>query len=330
MADSVRSSPRSLSIILPNYNGQKLIPRFFPSVLEAAGNYSGDWEIIFVDDRSTDRSVRIIQNHMNAEARIRLITARVNSGFSRTCNLGIRAAKGEILFLLNTDVELAEDYFDHFNQHFEDPEVFAVTCCGYRYGTDEQIDGIKRAHWRKGFLRVTDNIFDHHIMHADIEPPYRSFGMQGAYFFARADRTNELGGFDELFSPFFLEETDLGYRALKRGWKIIYEPRCRGWHQVSASVASKAKQRQRDILSARNRLFFTWKNIHSPRLFRSHLSFLVLRLLLIDTVEWRALLQALKNRKEVSQLRQIEKEQAVLSDEELLDFYGQYFRGFSA
>ncbi|MBD3332078.1 glycosyltransferase, partial [candidate division GN15 bacterium] len=177
MAGPSGSSLRSLSIILPNYNGEKLIPRFFPSVLKAACNYDGDWEIIFVDDHSTDRSVQIIQEHMNAETRIRLVTAEANGGFSRSCNLGIKAATGEILFLLNTDVELAEDYFAYFNEHFDNPGTFAVTCCGYRYGTDDQIDGIKRAYWRQGFLRVTENIFDEYLPAAS--SPYQSFGVQG-------------------------------------------------------------------------------------------------------------------------------------------------------
>lgn len=321
---------RSLSIILPNYNGESLIPRFFPSVLQAARNYDGEWEIIFVDDDSPDRSVEIIRQYMESEPRIHLLVADSNGGFSRTCNLGIGVATGEILFVLNTDVELAEDYFAHFNDHFGNPEIFAVTCCGLRYGTDEQIDGIKKGHWRKGFLRVTENIFDTQIRAAAVSKPYLSFGMQGAYFFADAERVRDLGGFDELFSPFFLEETDLAYRALKRGWRIVYEPRCRGWHLVSASVASKARQRQRDLLSARNRLLFTWKNIHSCRLLWAHLAFLLLRLLTVNLVEWQALLQALARRREVVRCRRTEKQVSVRSDRELLAFYKDYFRRFQS
>jgi len=160
------------------------------------------------------------------------------------------------------------------------------------------------------------------------DPPYQSFGVQGAYFFAVAEKVRQLGGFDERFSPFIFEETDLAYRALKRGYTIHYEPKCRGYHQVSSSLKSVARQQEIDVIAARNRLFFTWKNTHSQRLFSFHLLFLALRLLSFDLTTWSALRNALPYLMELRQDRRQEKMAAVVSDVDLLRASQTYQHNF--
>jgi GT2 family glycosyltransferase len=317
---------KTLSIIIPNYNGEKLIPEFLPTALRAAAAYPAESEIIVVDDCSTDRSLAVLADHAGRFRPFQVIEKKENGGFSKTCNVGIRHARHQVLFFLNTDVALEEDYFSHFSRHFDDPQVFAVTTCGYRLGTRQQIDGIKAASWRKGFLRVTRNYLNDRISGRSLSPPYRSFSVQGAHFFADAEKVAKLGGFDELFSPFIFEETDLAYRALKRGWTIIYEPGCVSHHQVGASITSVTSRFRYRTIAARNRLIFTWKNIHSPRLFRSHLLFQAARLLSLNPVEWNATLQALRRLRAIRQGRQMERQTAVVTDEALLGLYEDYFR----
>lgn len=318
MSSVTKSISRSLSIIIPNYNGAGLIQQFFPSVLKAVLAYDGEVEIVFVDDCSTDDSLVEIERFRGQFEHLVVVKADSNGGFSRSCNLGIERATGEILFFLNTDVALEPSYFDHFSHHFEDPQVFAVTTCGLRASSGEQIDGIKTLSFQRGYLRVTCNLFDDQIEALCLAQPYQSFGVQGAYFFAVAEKVRQLGGFDERFSPFIFEETDLAYRALKRGYTIHYEPKCRGHHQVSSSLKSVARQQEIDVIAARNRLFFTWKNTHSRRLFSFHLLFLALRLLSFNSTTWLALRRALPYLAELRQARREEKIAAVVSDADLL------------
>ena len=312
------SRSRSLSIIIPNYNGAHLISEFFPSVLTAASNFQGDYEIIIVDDASTDNSRMVISYFANKHKFIKAIFAETNGGFSKSCNLGISIAQKEICFFLNTDVTLDHDIFNHFQKHFENPNLFAVTICGYRMYTQEQIDGIKIGKWHRGKLRTTENLFDNDIERLKLKPPFNSFSVQGAYFFADTAKLKQLNGFDEIYSPYFMEETDIAYRALKKGWNITYEPDCRAWHQVSASVKSAASKFRIKTISARNNLFFTWKNIHSSRLIWSHLLFLVLRLLTLNIVEWTALIKALPMVGVILKKRRLEIQNSVRSDEEIM------------
>ncbi len=301
----------SISIIIPNYNGEKLIPLFMPSVLSSAKNYGGDWEIVVVDDKSTDNSLEEIKKFPE----LRLVEREQNGGFPAACNSGMRAARNDILFYLNTDVELEDDFFHHFAEHFDKEDTFAVTVKGIQYRTKERLDGGKIGIWKRGNIRVTDNYYTED--HPDLKVPYPSFGFQGAYFFADAGKIHELGGMDEIFSPFIFEETDLGYRAMKRGWKIYYEPRCVAHHDHSTTIKSVASKRRLQMISTRNRLLFTWKNIHSPRMYSSHWLFSIGKLLSLNPTYWSAFLQARKLWPQIAEQREIEKKAARISDEEL-------------
>jgi GT2 family glycosyltransferase len=221
---------------------------------------------------------------------------------------------------------LKEDLFEHFQNHFDDASVFAVTVCGFKMRTSEQIDGIKLGKWHRGKLRTTENILNNEIASRKLSPPFYSFSVQGAYFFADTKKLKELKGFDEIYSPFLMEETDLAYRALKKNWKIIYEPKCRAWHQIGSSIKSVAGNSRVKMISTRNQLIFTWKNIHSPNLLVSHFLFLFLRLIMFNLVAWRGLLRALPNIGAVLKKRRHEIQSSVKTDNEILKYFDQCYR----
>lgn len=312
---------RSLSIIIPNYNGEELLKTFMPSVLMAANNYKGSYEIIIVDDVSPDGSRTILEEFKAKNSNLKVIYHETNKGFSGTCNTGMRAAKGEILFFLNNDVKLIPDFFDHFNSYFDLPDTFAVTACAYTYSDSKPLDGLKPGYWKRGMPKVNQNIFKEDLSKSKKQRPYLSFAVQGAYFFSEATKTIALGGFDELFSPYIFEETDLSYRALKRGWKIYFEPLCVAYHAVSSTISKKSRKKTLAI-ATKNKLIFVWKNIHSNYMLTSHIFFLFLRLLTFNITYIRGFRMAIKNLGEIREKREIEKQAAVLSDQEL-------FRSFS-
>ena len=316
---------RSLSIIIPNYNGGQLIEKFLPSVIRAAQNYSGEWEIIIVDDCSVDESAAVINRFVSTHEAISFYKQSVNRGFSATCNRGINHAKGEVLFFLNNDVALEEDFFGYFNHHFDDSELFGITVRAFAYGTDRQIDGIRRASWKRGHYRITENLFDDFIEMQRLQPPYPSMSVQGAFFFASAEKVRELGGFDELYSPFIFEDVDLAYRALKRGWKVIYERRCRAHHQVSVSIKKVSKAYKIKAISIRNRNIFIWKNIHDRSLILSHMFFLCIYLFSFRRTFYIGLSGALKRLPEIMRKRKEEKKVSLISDRELMKRFDEYY-----
>jgi GT2 family glycosyltransferase len=309
---------RSLSIIIPNYNGEELLRTFMPSVFEAAKNYSGKWEIILVDDKSPDNSRTVLEELKNNNSHVKVIYNSINLGFAGTCNVGIHASAGEILFFLNSDVKLNADYFNYFNSYFDNPLTFAVTTKAFRLFDSTFLDGLKTGSWKRGMPKVYKDIDTD--KQNTLTRPFYSFAVQGAYFFADAIKVKQLGGFDELLSPYIFEETDLSYRALKRGWKIAYEPLCISYHAVSATIKKK-KKRKTQIIATKNKLLFIWKNIHSNKLLFSHFLFLGLRMMTINLIYTRAFIMALKNLNEIKGKRQVEKIESVVKDEVLFQEY---------
>lgn len=260
-----------LSVLIPNYNGETILPIFLPSVLRAFEVYPGEKELIIVDDCSKDKSLEVLKNLCGSFAKIEKNPH--NLGFSGTCNRAASLASGDVLFFLNTDVELPDTFFSTFHEYFTREDTFAVTIHGIQYRTKENLDGVKVGEWKRGSLRVTKNIYPQEF---NMWEP--SFMVQGAYFFVDAKKFQALGGFDERFNPFIFEETDLCYRALKRGWKIYFDLRAKGYHDHSTTLKSVASQKRLNFFSHRNRFLFIWKNISDPWLLFTHLFFTLLRL----------------------------------------------------
>jgi glycosyltransferase involved in cell wall biosynthesis len=89
------------------------------------------------------------------------------------------------------------------------------------------------------------------------------------------DRTKffELGGFDHLYKPFYLEDTDLGYLAWKRGWKVLYQPASIVYHEHRGTIGKRFSDAYIQGVLKKNFLLFTWKNIHDWKLLISHFFF---------------------------------------------------------
>jgi len=90
----------SVSIITPSYNGGKFIGKTIESVV--AQSFS-NWELIIVDDCSTDNSVELIQSYISRDKRIHLIRHEVNSGAAVARNTALRATKGRYIAFLDVD-----------------------------------------------------------------------------------------------------------------------------------------------------------------------------------------------------------------------------------
>jgi GT2 family glycosyltransferase len=94
-----------VSIVIVNYNGYKWLKLCIPSLIKT--EYS-EFEIIIVDNGSTDQSVEYVKN--NWQSNIKIISLIENLGFAEGCNIGIRQAKGDIIALLNNDMEVDKNW----------------------------------------------------------------------------------------------------------------------------------------------------------------------------------------------------------------------------
>lgn len=291
-----------VSAIIPNWNGAEKLRKNLPLVL---GVDQVD-EVIVVDDGSTDQSVQIVRSEF---PEVKLVVKNQNSGFASTVNLGVQHSLGELVVLLNSDARPMRDFVKASLDHFRRPEVFSVGC---------NVGGA----WAVGEFK--DGFFWHHQASGEkgsLKKPHRTLWASGGSGIFRRDLWDLLRGFDELFDPFYEEDLDLGYRATKRGYINIWEPSSVVEHYKERGVIkSNFSKEFISRIAQRNQLLFIWKNITDPGLFRAHKEKLV-RMLLTTPSYWRVFLSAAIKIGKISRKRELEKQQAKLSDQELLQLF---------
>jgi len=244
----------NISVVIPNYNGKNLIAKNISRILEILESYkTGKTEVIVIDDASTDESVLIINNLKLKYSNLKLIKNEKNLGFSSTVNKGVRQASGDVVILLNTDVTPEKDFLDPLLDHFKDENVFAVGCL------DKSIEGDKTVlrgrglgEWKRGFLVHRRGEVDK----AD------TLWVSGGSAVFRKSIWDKLGGLNELYNPFYYEDIDLSYRALKSGYKVLFEPKSVVVHEhEKGAIKTKYSQKQIKRIAYRNQFIFVWTNI---------------------------------------------------------------------
>ncbi|MBS7564839.1 glycosyltransferase [Mucilaginibacter sp. Bleaf8] len=247
-----------------------MLELYLPFTLKAINNSGTLYEIIIVDDCSKDDSVFFLRENYPD---IRVIVNEKNSGFSFTCNQGIKAAQMELIMLLNSDIKLAADYFDHQWKYFEKDDTFGV------------------------MGRITD-MNGPSIQDAARMPKFNGFKLKTAYFYyqpenaqtltlylsganalVNAKKLKELGGFNELFSPFYGEDFELSLRAWRLNWRCYYEHQSVCGHELSASTKNYKTARWVKMIYFRNRYY-----LHALHLHKMALVLWFLQITLIDLI----------------------------------------------
>lgn len=306
-----------ISVVIPSKNGLHHLKECLPTVVTAAARSTVPVHIVVVDDNSTDGTLQQAPALFPGV----IFIPNAASGACSARNNGVKTHPADWICFLDNDVFVEPDFFNTALPYLQS-DVFCVTCAGYaaypkQAGAWEALDGAKRIFWKRGFPRFTVNYFP--APDKTPKKPYLSWGVQGAYFFCQTHYFNELQGFDELLEPYLLEETDLAYRGLKRGWKIVLAQNTKCRHKCGGTIASKTN-RTTQFLSRRNRVIFVWKNIHDKQLLLSSLVCSVLR------GEFRALWFAWKIRKSILAKRTHECSQAVRTDREILNACKEYYQ----
>jgi len=250
------------SIVILNWNGRELLEKSVPSVIEAVRWDGGDHEIIVVDNGSTDDSVAFLRCKY---PQVRIIVLDRNYYFSGGCNEGVRRSRNDIVVLLNNDMIVDKEFLRPLLNGFVDDDVFAVSAQIFFWDKDkERVEtGKTRGFYRWGFLQVIHD----EVNKEGICPILYAGGGSAAFDKAKFIA---LGGFDDLFDPFYWEDTDLSYRAWKRGWRVLYEPRSVVYHKHRGTNEKVYGQAFVHKMINRNHFLLIWKNINDPLLILLH------------------------------------------------------------
>jgi GT2 family glycosyltransferase len=249
------TKPRVVVVVL-NWNGREHTLRCLES-LEAV-EYE-NWEIIVVDNGSTDGSVEEIRKKYPD---LVLIEVGTNLGFTGGNNVGIRWAlkhEAEFVLLLNNDTVVAPDFLSALVAAGESyPGAGVLGAKIYFWDTTRvwYAGSRWRATWA-GFEHVAQGTVDNGI---DFEEIQDTAYVSGCAMFLRLSAVHRIGMLDPRFFLLF-EETEWCSRARKAGYQCLMVPRARVWHRVSASFGDQRGPLY-EYFWIRNRLL--WAELHLP------------------------------------------------------------------
>jgi GT2 family glycosyltransferase len=247
------------SVVIPTYNGESYVL----ALLQALRRQSfKDFEIILVDDASTDNTVSRVEKGF---PEVRVIVNRQNGGFAASCNTGASAATGRILVLLNNDTEPDERWLEKLALAVvANPQAASFASKILLFDRRDTLhtagdlmgrDGIAR---NRGVWETDQGQFDRS---AQI---FSACGGAAAY---RREVWQALGGYDEEFWM-YLEDVDFGFRSRLAGWDAVLAPDAKVYHHLSATgggtLASYFVGRNSIRVIAKNLpLGLFWRNLPS-------------------------------------------------------------------
>ncbi len=291
-----------VSLVIPNWNGAEKLKQNLPQVLKVKGVD----EVIVVDDGSTDKSVEVLKSEFPM---VHLVERKKNGGFSSAVNTGFRAARGDLVFLLNSDAVPEVDAVEKVLPYFKDEKVFSVGLnAGGTWSWAEFKDGYFWHHQASGTKDET--------LHAS--EVHQTLWASGGSAVFRKDIWDKLGGLDEIFNPFYEEDVDLGYRATKSGYENLWDPGAVVEHYKQKGVIEENFSKSFvSKIAQRNQLIFIWKNITDSDLIWSHI-WALLKMLILHPKYWTVFVAAILRLPGILTKRAVIKKEFKMLDKDLL------------
>jgi len=300
-----------ITLIITNWNGSNLLRECIPTVLEAVRfDRHHCYEVMVIDDCSNDNSLGILADEF---PEVRTEQTPQNLGFQEANNYAVKLAESKIVMPMNNDIKLDPKALHYLAQHFDNKDTFAVSGKIFAFDQTTFLYGNRGGYFQKGHF---------HLYEKPPEDDSQTLFACGGAFMVNRQKYLDLGGFDSMYHPLYYEEIDLSYRALKRGWKVHYEPQSIAYHKVQATITRQEKLRRISLISARNNYLFIWKNILDRSMTLTFLFYIPLFLLRdlfrLKSRFWIAFYMALKRLPRALKGRSIEQSDVLYSDREIL------------
>ena len=245
-----------ISVIIPNWNGKQFLAECIDSLKEQT---FCDFETILVDNGSTDGSVKFAEERYGDF--IRIIRNKKNLGFTGGNNVGIQAARGEYIVLLNNDTWAAPTWLEELAK-----ATYLVRPIGmwaskvYSYYKRNQIEAVGELIYWDGLSRSRGQYEMERGQYEEMEEIFFPPGCGGMY---RKELFEEIGFFDEDFFA-YADDAEIGIRARLAGWKCLYVPKAVLYHKDSGSTGHFSPFKA--FYVERNRFWITLKYFPLPLL----------------------------------------------------------------
>lgn len=248
-----------VSVIVVNWNGRNVLGDCLHSLSQQT---LADLEIILVDNGSTDDSVAYAESQFSNL--LKILRSPTNLGFAGGNNLGIRAAQGKYIALLNNDARADSHWLEELMKAAEeDPRAGMWASKIYLQGLPRVIDNVGHLIYPDGLNRGRGRLEVDKGQYDQKEEILFPSGCAALY---RAEMLEEIGLFDEDFFAYG-DDTDIGLRGRLAGWKCLYVPAAVVYHRYSQS--SGAYSPLKAFYVERNRLWIAIKYFPSSMLLKS-------------------------------------------------------------
>ena len=253
----------NIAIVILNWNGEKLLKRFLPTLVK----YSSKSKIYIIDNGSNDNSINYVKINFK---KIKCILLKKNYGFSEGYNLGLKNINADLYCLINTDVEVTSNWLKPIIKIFE--SNIDVSIAQPKILNHNKKDYFEYAGAAGGYIDSYGYPFCRGRIFSTIEKDFdqyndnqKIFWASGACMFIRSKTWNELNGFDEdLFAHF--EEIDFCWRAFNKNYNTFFISDSKVFHIGAASIKISTFKW---YLNFRNSLIVLVKNLPKKDLFRT-------------------------------------------------------------
>lgn len=253
---------KKIAVVILNWNGKYLLEKFLPSVIE----HSDLAKIYVADNASTDNSIFFVEDNYPT---IKIIRNSDNFGYAKGYNVALKEVSEPYLVLLNSDVEVTQNWLDSALEIFEtQPQTVALQPKILDFKNKDYYEYAGAA---GGFIDKYAFPFCRGRIFSTLEKDSNQynevreiFWASGACLFIRKTIFEKMNGFDEDFFA-HQEEIDLCWRIQNEGFKIKFIPDSTVYHVGGATL--KENSPQKTFLNFRNSLFTLLKNHPKERLF---------------------------------------------------------------
>lgn len=246
-----------IAIVILNWNGRKLLEKFLPSVVAYSQH---DAEIYVADNNSTDDSIAFLKKNFPT---VKIIQNEINGGYAKGYNDALKKVNADVYALVNSDIEVSENWLRPVIKAFEEDENTAVIqpkLLDYKDKSKFEYAGAAG-----GYVDFMGYPFCRGRIFMNLEKDVHQFDdvadifwASGACFFIKAEVYHMLGGFDEQYFA-HQEEIDLCWRVQNEGFRIKYVGASEVYHVGGATL--KESNPQKTFLNFRNSLFTIAKNV---------------------------------------------------------------------
>lgn len=246
----------TISVVILNYNGEKMLEKYLPSVV----SNTKDAEIIVADNKSTDNSITWIKNNYPS---IRIIEMSENWGFAEGYNKALKQVDSEYFILLNSDVYTPEGWLQPLIDYLKNNNQCGA--CQPKILSDIDKNKFEYAGAAGGYIdyfgypfcrgRIFDYVETDKGQYDDIA---EIFWASGACLAIKKSVFDSIGGFDGRFFA-HQEEIDLCWRLKSLGYSIACIPQSKVYHLGGGSLNYESPRKT--FLNFRNNAILLYKNL---------------------------------------------------------------------